>query len=54
LPSVPKQFARHLRDYEYRRLGTVSLLAGLDLHTGRVTEMVNDHHASADFIAPPG
>jgi hypothetical protein len=27
------------------------LLAGLDLHTGRVTEIVSDHHASADFIA---
>jgi hypothetical protein len=26
-------------------------LAGLDLHTGRVTEIVSDHHASADFIA---
>ena len=34
-----------------KRLGTVSLLAGLDLHTGRVTELVSDHHASADFIA---
>ena len=32
------------------RLGTVSLLAGLDLHTGRVTEIVSDRHASADFI----
>jgi transposase len=51
LPPVPNQFASYLRDYEYRRLGTVSLLAGLDLHTGRVTEIVSDHHASADFIA---
>lgn len=51
LPPKPKQFASHLRDYEYKRLGTVSLLAGLDLHTGRVTEIVSDHHASADFIA---
>ncbi len=50
-PPQPKQFASHLRDYEYQRLGTVSLLAGLDLHTGRVTEIVRDHHASADFIA---
>jgi transposase len=50
-PPAPNQFATHLRDYEYRRLGTVSLLAGLDLHTGRVTEIVSDHHASADFIA---
>jgi transposase len=50
-PPKPKQFSSHLRDYEYKRLGTVSLLAGLDLHTGRVTEIVSDHHASADFIA---
>ena len=50
-PPVPNQYPSHLRDYEYKRLGTVSLLAGLDLHTGRVTEMVRDRHASADFIA---
>jgi transposase len=50
-PPAPNQFPSHLRDYEYRRLGTVSLLAGLDLHTGRVTEIVTDRHASADFIA---
>jgi transposase len=50
LPPVPKRFRSHLRDNEYVRLGTVSLLAGLDLHTGRVTEIVSDRHASADFI----
>jgi transposase len=50
-PPKPNQFPSHLRDYEYKRLGTVSLLAGLDLHTGRVTEIVSDHHASIDFIA---
>lgn len=50
-PPVPNRYRSHLRDYEYKRLGTVSLLAGLDLHTGRVTEIVSDHHASADFIA---
>jgi hypothetical protein len=51
LPPAPRKFRSHLRDYEYKRLGTVSLLAGLDLHTGRVTEIVSDHHASVDFIA---
>ena len=30
--------------------GTVWLLAGLDLHTGRVTEIVNNTHKSSDFI----
>jgi transposase len=47
----PNQYPSHLRDYEYKRLGTVSLLAGLDLHTGHVTETVSDTHNSGDFIA---
>jgi transposase len=51
LPPKPNRYPSHLRDYEYERLGTVSLLAGLDLHTGRVTEIVRDRHASTDFIA---
>lgn len=50
-PPVLKQHPSHLRDYEYIRLGTVSLLAGLDLHTGSVIEIVRDSHVSADFIA---
>jgi len=50
-PPVPGKYPTHLRDHEYKRLGTVSLLAGLDLHSGRVTEIVREHHASADFIA---
>jgi len=50
-PPVPGQHASHLRDYEYQRLGTVSLLAGLDLHTGRIIETVSDTHKSVDFIA---
>jgi transposase len=50
-PPVVGQHASHLRDYEYERLGTVSLLAGLDLHSGRVIETISDTHNSADFIA---
>ena len=50
-PPVTSQHPSHLRDYEYRRLGTVSLLAGLDLHSGRVIEIVSATHKSADFIA---
>jgi len=38
------------RDYEYRRLGTVSLLAGLNLVTGEVSGLVRDTHKSSDFI----
>jgi transposase len=50
-PPVVGQHASHLRDYEYERLGTVSLLAGLDLHSGRVIETISDTHNSGDFIA---
>ena len=50
-PPVVGEHASHLRDYEYKRLGTVSLLAGLDLHTGRVIEAVSNTHKSADFIS---
>jgi transposase len=50
-PPVPGKHPSHLRDYEYKRLGTVSLLAGLDLHTGKVIEVVSDTHNSGDFIA---
>jgi transposase len=50
-PPVVGQHPSHLRDYEYERLGTVSLLAGLDLHSGRVIEIISDTHASADFVA---
>ena len=51
LPPVPGQHPSPTRDYEYERLGTVSLLAGLDLHTGQVTEIVRDTHKSSDFVA---
>jgi transposase len=49
-PPVPGLHASAIRDYEYKRLGTVSLLAGLDLHSGRVTEIVTHTHKSSDFI----
>lgn len=39
-----------LRDYEYKRLGTVSLLAGIDLLDGHVTGVVRDRHRSREFI----
>ena len=50
-PPATNQYPSHLRDYEYVRLGTVSLLASLDLHTGKVVEIVSYTHKSADFIA---
>jgi len=38
------------RDYEYKRLGTLSLLAGMDLLTGEIIPHVSDTHKSSDFI----
>ncbi len=39
------------RDYEYKRLGTLSLLAGIDLQTGEAIPLVSDTHNSNDYIA---
>lgn len=38
------------RDYEYKRLGTLSLLAGIDLLAGQAIPVVSDTHKSSDFI----
>ena len=38
------------RDYEYKRLGTLSLLAGIDLQTGEAIPHVSDTHKSEDYI----
>jgi transposase len=51
LPPVPKKHATIGRDYEYKRLGTCSILAALDLHTGHVTARVERRHRSREFVA---
>ena len=38
------------RDYEYKRLGTLSLLAGIDLQTGEAIPLVRESHTSKDYI----
>lgn len=48
-PTEEKGFVR--RDYEYVRLGTLSLLAGIDLLTGEAVPLVSESHKSSDFIA---
>ena len=50
-PPAPNRHSSHLRDYEYKRLGTISLLAGLHLHTGSLTDIVSDRHFSLRFIS---
>ena len=39
-----------MRDAEYKRLGTLSLLAGIDLLTGEAIPYVSTTHKSSDFI----
>src|SRR3972149_6542893 len=51
LPPVPGKHATVGRDYEYKRLGTCSILAALDLHTGHVTARVERRHRSREFVA---
>ena len=38
------------RDYEYKRLGTVSLLAAIDLLTGKAVPLVRDKHTSDELL----
>jgi transposase len=50
LPPQPGVHATFARDHEYKRLGTLSLLAGIDLLTGKVHALVRDRHRSREFI----
>src|SRR3954470_18834444 len=50
LPPKPGVHATFARDYEYKRHGTLSLLAGIDLLTGKVHALVKDRHRSREFI----
>jgi len=51
LPPVPGKAQAVGRDYEYVRRGTVSILAGIDLHSGHIFANVEDRHRSVEFIA---
>ena len=50
LPPVAGKHACVARDHEYKRLGTLSLLAGIDLLTGQVHACVEDRHRSREFV----
>jgi hypothetical protein len=41
--------ATFMRDHEYKRHGTVSLLAGIDPLTGKVHALVRDRHRSREL-----
>ena len=50
LPPVPGRHPTISREFEYVRHGTSSLLAGVDLMTGRVHHLMRDRHRSREFI----
>jgi len=50
LPPAPGRHSSVGRDYEYKRHGTVSILAALDLHDGKIIGQVHDRHRSREFI----
>jgi transposase len=50
LPPQPGVHPTFARDHEYKRHGTVTLLAGIDLLTGKVHALVKDRHRSREFI----
>ena len=50
LPPQPGVHPTFARDHEYKRHGTLSLLAGIDLLTGKVHALVRDRHRSREFI----
>ena len=51
LPPVPAEHPTVSRDHEYKRHGTVSILASLDLQDGHVVARVEDRHRSREFVA---
>ena len=50
LPPEPGVHPTFARDHEYKRYGTVTLMAGIDLLTGKVHALVKDRHRSREFI----
>ena len=51
LPPVPGKHSQIARDHEYKRHGTLSILASLDLHDGHVVARVETRHRSREFVA---
>lgn len=47
---LDKKHSTISRDYEYKRLGTLSLLAAIDLQTGEAIPLVRDKHSSKEYI----
>jgi transposase len=50
LPPLARRYPTWARDHEYKRHGTLSILAGVDLHNGEVFAEVHPRHRSREFI----
>jgi hypothetical protein len=48
-PSPPGRLERH--GFEYRRNGTLSLYAALDVKTGKVQGKIAERHTSVEFVS---
>lgn len=51
LPPVPGKHPTVGRDHEYKRHGTLSIIASLDLQDGHVVARVEERHRSREFVA---
>ena len=50
-PLLPSnKYSTWSRNHDYKRFGTLLLLAGIDLLTGEVTHIVRKKHRSEEFI----
>src|SRR3984957_5642281 len=49
-PPLPGVSPTVMRDHEYKRCGTLTLMAGIDLLTGHVHALVKERHRSREFI----
>ena len=49
-PPLPGKSPTVMRDHEYQRHGTLTLMAGIDLLTGHVHALVKERHRSREFI----
>jgi transposase len=49
-PPLPGTSPTVMRDHEYKRHGTLTLIAGIDLLTGHVHALVRERHRSREFI----
>jgi len=49
-PPLPGASPTVMRDHEYKRHGTLTLMAGIDLLTGHLHALVKERHRSREFI----